>query len=61
VGQRVIILQRTNLPCVPCSHTFDAPYTCRVGTRACIKEISAVEIARAALALLTNSLEKSSS
>jgi ADP-heptose:LPS heptosyltransferase len=61
LGNHVIILQRTDLPCAPCSHTFNAPYTCRVGTRACIQGISATEIADAALTLLTNSLEKSSS
>lgn len=61
LGDHVIILQRTDLPCAPCSHTFNAPYTCRVGTRACIQGISAAEIVSAALSLLTNSLEKSSS
>lgn len=61
LGKQVILLQRADLPCAPCAHIFHAPYTCRVGTRACIQEISATEIAGAALTLLTNSLEKSSS
>jgi ADP-heptose:LPS heptosyltransferase len=52
LGQHVILLQRTDLPCAPCAHIFNAPYTCRVGTRACVEDISAVEIAEAALALL---------
>lgn len=51
LGDQVIILQRTDLPCAPCSHTFNAPYTCRVGTRACIEGIDARQIADAALAL----------
>jgi ADP-heptose:LPS heptosyltransferase len=55
LGNHVIILQRTDLPCAPCSHTFDAPYTCRVGTRACIEGIDARQIAEAALALCSNS------
>lgn len=54
LGEHVIILQRTDLPCAPCSHTFDAPYTCRVGTRACIEGIDARQIADAALALCSN-------
>lgn len=59
LGQRVILLQRADLPCAPCAHIFHAPYTCRVGTRACIKDISAADIAGAALALLSAHLEKS--
>lgn len=52
LGREVIILQRADLPCAPCAHIFHAPYTCRVGTRACVEGISAAEIAEAALALL---------
>lgn len=57
LGNRVIILQRTDLLCAPCSHTFNAPYTCRVGTRACIEGIDARQIADAALALCSHPLE----
>lgn len=57
LGDQLIILQRTDLPCAPCSHTFNAPYTCRVGTRACIEGIDARQIADAALALCDNSAE----
>ena len=59
LGNQVIILQRTDLPCAPCSHTFDAPYTCRVGTRACIEGIDARQIADAALALCSHPSETS--
>lgn len=59
LGEHVIILQRTDLPCAPCSHTFNAPYTCRVGTRACIEGIDARQIADAALALCSNFSEPS--
>lgn len=61
LGDHVIILQRTDLPCAPCSHTFNAPYTCRVGTRACIEGIDARQIAHAALALCGDPLEISAS
>jgi len=30
------IIIHSNKPCAPCSHTFDAPYRCRLGTRACV-------------------------
>ena len=61
LGKRVIILQRADLPCAPCAHIFHAPYTCRVGTRACIEGIDARQIAHAALALCGNSSEISAS
>jgi ADP-heptose:LPS heptosyltransferase len=51
VNQRVIILQE-KLPCVPCAHIFKAPYSCRIGTRACIANVSPDQIADAALHLL---------
>lgn len=30
------VIIRSTAPCAPCSHAFDAPYRCRLGTRACI-------------------------
>lgn len=29
---------RSVKPCAPCSHAFDAPYRCRLGTRACVRD-----------------------
>lgn len=52
LGPRVTILQRKDLPCAPCAHIFRAPYTCHTGTRACILEISAADIAEAVLRLI---------
>lgn len=52
LGRKVIVLQRSDLPCAPCAHIFNAPYTCRVGTRACVEGVSATEIAQAVRALL---------
>lgn len=34
-GDMAIVI-RSSEPCAPCSHAFDAPYRCRLGTRACI-------------------------
>lgn len=36
-GQAIVI--RSAEPCAPCSHAFDAPYACRLGTRACIAKM----------------------
>jgi ADP-heptose:LPS heptosyltransferase len=53
LGPRAVILRR-DLPCAPCSHYFLAPYDCRIGTRACVTEVSAGEIVSAARRLLGN-------
>jgi ADP-heptose:LPS heptosyltransferase len=34
-GERAVVI-RSGEPCAPCSHAFDAPYRCPLGTRACI-------------------------
>jgi ADP-heptose:LPS heptosyltransferase len=51
VNAKAVILQE-KLPCVPCAHIFKAPYSCHLGTRACIVNVQAETIANAALALL---------
>lgn len=38
MGERAIVL-RSDEPCAPCSHAFDAPYRCHLGTRACIAHV----------------------
>lgn len=48
VNMHAVILQE-KLPCVPCAHIFKAPYACRIGTRACITNVSPDQIADAAL------------
>ena len=45
-GKKAIIIQSTE-PCAPCSHAFLAPYSCRIGTRACIKNASLEQILKA--------------
>ncbi len=52
VNPRARILQ-LRLPCLPCAHIFQAPGTCRVGTRACILDIGSEEIVAATVDVLT--------
>lgn len=40
---------RSSEPCAPCSHAFDAPYRCRLGTRACIAKAPIAALVRATL------------
>lgn len=42
-GKKVVIIQKS-LPCVPCSHSFHAPYECRYGHRECITDITVEEV-----------------
>ncbi len=51
-GKKIVIIQRRDLSCVPCSHAFKAPYNCKNGSRACIIEISIDSIFKASKALL---------
>jgi len=46
-----IIIQK-NFPCVPCSHAFSAPYSCKRGDRICITSVSVAEIVEAAKKLI---------
>ncbi|MBI5048351.1 MAG: glycosyltransferase family 9 protein [Deltaproteobacteria bacterium] len=50
-GRKIVIIQK-NLPCVPCSHTFKAPYECRYGHRKCITDITVEEVFQGASKLL---------
>ncbi|MBI4843562.1 MAG: glycosyltransferase family 9 protein [Nitrospirae bacterium] len=51
LGANAVIIQN-KLPCVPCSHAFSSPYTCRLGTRECVTSVSAEEIFSAVEKLL---------
>lgn len=53
VNPHAIIIQR-RLPCLPCAHIFRAPTTCHTGTLACIREITAAEVAAALNTALDN-------
>ncbi|MBI1811867.1 MAG: glycosyltransferase family 9 protein, partial [Nitrospirae bacterium] len=43
-GKSAVIIQKSDLPCVPCSHTFKSPYYCKINTRGCIESIEAEDI-----------------
>jgi ADP-heptose:LPS heptosyltransferase len=51
-GKNALIIQKSDLPCVPCSHTFKSPYYCIINTRRCIESVTADEIFKKAKALL---------
>ena len=51
-GEYAIII-RKKLACVPCSHAFSSPYSCRLGTRECITSVTAEEIFSAAKKILS--------
>lgn len=38
LGPAAIVI-RSAVPCAPCSHAFDAPYACRLGSKACMKSV----------------------
>ncbi len=42
-GKKVVIIQK-KLSCVPCSHAFKAPYSCRYWHRECITSITVEEV-----------------
>lgn len=44
IGRRALVLRSVE-PCAPCSHAFDAPYRCRLGTRACVLKLEAKRMA----------------
>lgn len=45
LGPAAVVI-RSDEPCAPCSHAFDAPYRCRLGTRACIVKLDAAALAK---------------
>lgn len=52
-GKNALIIQKSDLPCVPCSHAFKSPYYCKINTRGCIESVSPEEIYHAAKKLLS--------
>jgi len=45
---------RSAEPCAPCSHAFDAPYACHLGTRACIAKMPIAAVVQAVEAILAS-------
>lgn len=45
-GERAQIIQRNDIECIPCSHTFRAPYECRFGDRRCVTGITVDDVTK---------------
>ncbi|MBI5562249.1 MAG: glycosyltransferase family 9 protein [Deltaproteobacteria bacterium] len=43
-GGKAQIIQRNDVGCIPCSHTFRAPYECRYGDRRCVAGITVDDV-----------------
>ena len=56
-GKKAVIIQKTDLSCVPCSHTFKSPYYCKINTRECIEFIKAEDILKISKAFLLSQKE----
>ncbi|OGL43507.1 MAG: hypothetical protein A2W05_09525 [Candidatus Schekmanbacteria bacterium RBG_16_38_10] len=52
LGRNSTIIQRKDISCIPCSHTYRAPYSCGRGDRICITSVSVSEIMEAVRKLL---------
>ena len=48
IGKHAAIIQ-SDVSCAPCSHSFNAPYQCRIGSRDCIMSITPEQIFQAGL------------
>lgn len=57
-GDKVVIIQK-QLPCVPCSHAFKAPYDCKNGSRACIISVPVDDVVGAAQKLIKEYISSS--
>ncbi|MBS1129074.1 MAG: hypothetical protein H6R16_76 [Proteobacteria bacterium] len=53
IGCRAVVI-RSAEPCAPCSHAFDAPYSCHLGTRACIANMPIAAVVQAVETILVS-------
>lgn len=53
IGRQAVVI-RSAEPCAPCSHAFDAPYACHLGTRACIAKMPIAAVVQAVEAILAS-------
>jgi ADP-heptose:LPS heptosyltransferase len=53
IGECAVVIRSTE-PCAPCSHAFDAPYRCHLGTRACITNAPIESLNGAVIKILTS-------
>jgi ADP-heptose:LPS heptosyltransferase len=52
MGKNSFIVQKKDMVCVPCSHTFKTPYKCRYNHRKCVTGITVDEVFACALKAL---------
>lgn len=57
IGERSSIIQKRELSCVPCSHTFFTPYECREGHRRCVEDVTVDEVFEAIVERLKRSAQ----
>ncbi len=43
-GRSSVIIQNSEIDCVPCSHTFSTPYSCKMGHRSCVTSITVKDV-----------------
>lgn len=53
IGRQAVVI-RSAEPCAPCSHAFDAPYACHLGTRACIANLPIPTVVESVEAILAS-------
>ncbi len=53
IGNKAVVI-RSAEPCAPCSHAFDAPYACHLGTRACIANLPIPTVVESVEAILAS-------
>ncbi|MBI5236461.1 MAG: glycosyltransferase family 9 protein [Deltaproteobacteria bacterium] len=53
IGHESRIVQRNDLECIPCSHTFKTPYECRFFDARCVTGISVDDVMKRALNTVT--------
>ncbi|MBI5885247.1 MAG: glycosyltransferase family 9 protein [Deltaproteobacteria bacterium] len=51
-GESAQIIQRRDIECVPCSHTFRAPYECRFGDSHCVSGITVADVLKRVLNII---------
>jgi len=57
LGPHAVVIRSTE-PCAPCSHAFDAPYACHLGTLDCIAKIPIAAVAQSVKDLLESNNTK---
>ncbi len=56
-GGKCVIIQKRELFCVPCSHTFHTPYECREGHRRCVEDVTVDEVFEALSPIISQAMK----